>query len=161
MTKEHYKIDIDGMHYLVIAVYTDYKIRGLENPYTQLMDQVESYKMNNTPFDPTIHKIDDFMVDAYKIYDRYTAIEGELGDKLKEILASSELLNIFDFDEEKIKEEFEKVTSTFEDIINNCNFDRPEIRGIQKNILLENMNVAVAVEDYELAAILRDKINNI
>ncbi len=161
MTKEHYKIDIDGMYYLVVAVYTDYKIRGLDNPYTQLMNQVESYKMNNTPFDPTIHKIDDFMVDAYKIYARYISIEGELGDKLKEILESSELLNIFEFDEDKLKEEFEKITSTFEDIIDNCDFDRPEIRGIQKNLLLERMNTAAEEENYELAAILRDKINKV
>jgi len=160
MTKENYKIDIDGMYYLVVAVYTDYKIRGENNPYEQLMSQVETYKMNHTPFDPSIHKIDDFMVDAYRIYDRYVSIEDKLSDKIEDMLGST-FLNMFGIDKDKIKEEFEKYKTTFNDIIDNCDFEDPQIRGIQKNILIEKMNKAADKENYELAAKFRDKIKKI
>jgi len=40
----------------------------------------------------------------------------------------------------------------------NCKFEDPEIRGIQKGMATEKMNHCVEIEDYENAAKYRDLI---
>lgn len=157
MTKEDFNVDSNNMFHLVAAVYMDYRTRGEVCPYENLLSQVDTYKMNGTPFNPKFHKIDDFMVDAYKVYDRYLTIE----DKIGEILDMTGLGKIFGFDEEKIKKEFATISTTFEDLMIHCEFEGVQIRGIQKNFLKDVLKKAVEDENYELCAILRDKINNI
>lgn len=161
MTKdEHYKVDINHMYNLVLAVYMDYKLKDKECPYENLLSQVESYKITNTPFDPKIHNIDNFMVDAYKVYDRYMSIE----DKLDEIMEVNPLSKMFDamgIDMDFMEQQFHEIIRTFEEIIQNCEFEGVHIKGIQKNFLKDLMKRAVEDEDYELAAVLRDKIKSI
>ena len=161
MTKnENYKVDITHMYNLVLAVYMDYKLKNKDCPYENLLSQVESYKITNTPFDPKIHNIDNFMVDAYQVYDRYMSIE----DKLEEILEENPLTKMFGamgIDMDFMEEQFHMITRTFEEIIQNCDFEGVQIRGIQKNFLKDLMKRAVGDENYELAAELRDKIKSI
>jgi len=155
MTKEDFGVDSGDMFNLVIAVFMDYKTRGKEFPYANLLSQVETYKMNGTTFKPKYHKIGDFMVDAYKIYDRYLSIE----DKLTDMLSVTGLGKMFD--EKKIKEEFMTISTTFEDLMVCCDFEGVQICGIQKNFLKDKLNVAIENEEYEKCVYLRDKINNI
>lgn len=157
MTKEEFNVDINSMYHLVVAVYMDYKTRGKECPYENLLSQIDTYMMNGTPFKPKYHKIDDFMVDAYKIYDRYSSIE----DKIGQVLEMSGLGKLFGFNEEKIKEELLKISTTVEELLMNCDFDGVQIRGIQKNFLKDALKKAIEDENYERCVILRDKINNI
>jgi hypothetical protein len=159
---EQYKIEIDGLYYLVVAVQTEYIISGKVSPYENLLSQVSTYQRNGTNFDPKLHKIDDFMVDAYKIYYKYLDVE----DKLDEIIGDVDdgsLIGGFlgSFDSDMIKQEFKKIILTFEEIILNCEFENAQIRGIQKNFLISKMNNVASEENYELAAKLRDKIKKI
>jgi len=156
MTKE-FKVDSDNMFQLVAAVYIDYKTKGKVCPYENLFEQVTTYKMNGTQFNPKIHKIDDFMVDAYKIYDKFSSIE----DKVAQVLEMTGLGKFFGFNEEKIKKELQTISETFEDLMINCEFDGVQIRGIQKNFLKDILKNAADDEKYEFCAKLRDKINNI
>ena len=156
MNKEkHYKINIDNMYYLVIAVFMEYLLTGQKCPYTNLLSQVESYRLKNTPFDLSIHNIDDFMVDAYKLYIKYISIE----DKISSFSDISE--KMFGVNETSLRKEFKRITGTFEDIIQHCDFEGVQIKGIQKNFLNDLLNKAIEVEDYEKAAELRDKMNSI
>ena len=157
MTKNNYKININNMYYLVFAVYTDFSVRkhGKDNPYGNLLSQVDSYKKTDTPFDPKFHNIDDFMVDAYRLYEKYMTIEDKLTDVMQN-LGFGKMI-----DPETIEKEFHRITSTFEEIIMNCDFEGVQIRGIQKNFLGDKMKDAVDEENYELAAKLRDKIKSI
>jgi len=157
MTKEEFKIDSNNMFYLVAAVYMDYKTRGKTCPYENLLEQVDTYKMNGTLFNPKIHKIDDFMVDAYRIYDKFSEVE----DKIGEVLDMSNLGKFFGLDEKKIRKELQIISKTFEDLMINCDFEGVEIRGIQKNFLKDIMKNAVEEENYEFCGILKTKINNI
>jgi len=157
MTKEDFNVDINNMFHLVAAVYMDYKTRGKECPYENLLSQVDTYKMNGTPFKPKYHKIDDFMVDAYRIYDRYSSIE----DKIGEVLEMTGLGKFFGFNEDKIKEELLKISTTVEELLMNCEFEGVQIRGIQKNFLKDKLNVAIENEEYELCAKLKSKIDKI
>lgn len=161
MTKEQYKIDIDGIYYLIFAVYTDYHFKKKDFPYDNLKSQIETYQMTKTPFDPNIHNIDDFMVDAYSIYDRYMSIEGELGNILGSLGMEKLGIDFLDLNEDKIREEFDKITGTFEDIIINCDFESPQIKGIQINFLKDKMKDAIVDENYELCAKLKNKIEKI
>lgn len=154
--KENYKIDIDKMFYLVYAVYMDYLAKGKEMPYSQLLSQVETYKMNNTKFDTTIHKIDDFMVDAYRVYAKFANIE----DRISEMSEIFKIGKIY-IDNDKLKEGFSNIKSGFEELIIHCNFEGAQIRGIQKNFLKEKLKVVIKNEEYEFAAYLRDKIKTI
>jgi len=157
MTKEEFKVDSNNMFQLVAAVYMDYKTRGEVCPYENLFDQVNTYKMNGTRFNPKIHKIDDFMVDAYKIYDKFSLIE----DKIGQVLDMTGLGKFFGFSEEKLKKELQTISTTFEELMINCDFEGVQIRGIQKNFLKDILKTAAENENYEFCAILRDKINNI
>ena len=155
MTKEDFSVDSNNMFILVIAVYTDYKSKGKTFPYSNLLSQVETYKMNGTTFKPKFHKIGDFMVDAYTVYDRYLSIE----DKLTDMLSMTGLGEVFN--EEKIKEELMAISNTFEVLMINCDFEGVQIRGIQKNFLKDKLEEAIEIEEYELCAVLKKKIDNI
>jgi hypothetical protein len=154
MTQEHYKVDSNSMYYLVFAVKTEYSAKGEPFPYDNLFSQVETYQMNGTPFDPAIHNIDDFMVSAYGLYDRYLNAE----DKIAEVIDKLGFSKNFGIDGDLIKKEFNNLIVTFDGIIENCNFESVEIKGIQINLLKDKLKIAIEDENYELAAILRDKL---
>jgi excinuclease UvrABC helicase subunit UvrB len=54
--------------------------------------------------------------------------------------------------------ETKKYERVFEDLMENYQYEDPEIRGIQKGFLNEKMTKYVAEEDYENAAKIRDMI---
>ncbi len=150
-----FNVDSNNMYHLIIAVYMDYSIRGKQCPYDNLLSQVDTYKMNGTPFRPKLHKIDDFMVDAYKIYDRYLNIENDISAVLS--------MSVFGkmFNEEKIRKEFTTISNTFEELIMNCDFEGVQIRGIQKNLLIDKLKNAIDNEEYELCSKLKNKIDKL
>lgn len=139
-------------------------------PYDNLMAQVNSYKLTNTDFDPTEHKIDDFMVDAYMVYVKYNSVVDKIDDVFEMIKKDtsndmlSGLLKLFgvdNIDDNDIKKELDTISTTFEDLLLNCDFEGVQIRGIQKNFLKDKLKEAIENEEYMLCAKLRDKINSI
>ena len=87
------KIKIDDIYFIMRMVFFDYlkeymiKKLKIENQsetktlvfnddfsdispfkYQGLLDQIETYKLSETPFDTIHHKIDDFMIDVYRTY---------------------------------------------------------------------------------------------
>jgi len=150
-------INSGDMFQLIAAVYLEMKIGGKEWKYNNLLEQVDTYKLNNTPFNPNIHNIDDFMVEAYKVYDKYLLIK----DKIDEALQITGLSNNPFFTKEKIKKEFDIIMNTVEQILINCNFKGVQIRGIQKNFLNDKLKESIEQENYELCAILKEKIDNL
>ena len=165
MAKEKFKVNSDDMLRLVAAVYIDYKLKGKllkeeSFPYIQLLSQVETYRLTNTKFDPSIHKIDDFMVDAYQIYEQYQSVEDILDENLHLIVQSlGNFSQMPGLGEEDIKREFKTITTTFEALMINCEFEGVQIRGIQNNFLKDVMKEAIEDENYELCAKLKKKLD--
>lgn len=177
MTKDN-KVEINSMFHLVSAVYSEYFFKGKECPYYNLLEQINSYKLTNTDFDPLAHKIDDFMVDAYMVYEKYNQMVDKV-DEILELIKSdkmdaifSNMLKMFDINkvnDDDIKKEIEIISNTFEDLMFNFDYEGVHIRGIQKNFLQDKMTEAIENEDYEFCQemlqrfpqILKDKINNL
>jgi hypothetical protein len=149
MVKIKSKINIDDFLTLIYWVKTMYFMEGKEFAYESLYQQAQTYKYNDTPLDVNIHKIDDFLIDAYWIYDKLRKTQ----DKMLDIVDAIPTVN-----KDDIVKETQKYENIFESIMENFKFDEPEIRGIQKGILNERMKEYVEVEDYENAAKVRDMI---
>ena len=127
------KINIDDFLNLVYWVRTFYLIEGRPFNYQNLVDQAETYKMKNTPLDIEIHPIDNLMIDAFHIYHKLKETE----DKVKDVMDNVQLP--FFIDREMLMNETKKYERIFEDLMENCKFEDPEIRGIQKGFLGDKM----------------------
>ena len=148
------KVEIDDFLILIFWVQIFYVVEKRDFIHQHLLDQAITYKFNNTPFDITIHYIDDLMIDAYKVYEKLKQTEVEFN----QILDSQ----TFSFMKDSMIGETNKFQNIFENLMENCKFEDAEIRGIQKGVLAEKvMKKYVAVEDYENAAKVRDLINSI
>jgi hypothetical protein len=145
------KINIDDMLTILNWVRSSYMVEGKSFNYQNLLDQAETYRYTNTPFDTKKHSIDELMIDAFRVYHKLKTTE----NRIFEVLDSIKLPMI---NKDEMIAETKRYESIFEDLMENCKFDDPEIRGIQKGILDEKMNEYVASEDYENAAKLRDMI---
>lgn len=143
------KIDIDDFLTLIYWVRTYFIFEGKKFAYQSLLEQAETYKFTNTPFDTKLHCIDELMIDAFKIYHKLKESE----KRVEEVLETIPFVN-----KEEMLNETKKYQSIFEDLIENYKYEDTEIRGIQKGILNEKMNEYVAEENYEKAAIVRDMI---
>ena len=121
--------------------------------YDYLLKNVNTHVYSNKPIDINVYHIDDVMVEAYKIYKRIKDTELIIDDVLSN--------NKFDITKESMLEELNKFKSVFEDLIENYKYQSAEIRGIQNGLLTEKMMSYVEVEEYEMAAKIRDMINNI
>lgn len=155
-------VNIDDFLIMVYWIRTIYLYEGRKFNYENLLMQAESYKFKNTPLNTEIHKIDELMIDAYKIYDKLKSTEKEIASALDNI---DELPDFPGIDKDFLRvsknqmlEQAKKYEQIFEDLMENIKYEDPEIRGIQKGILTEKMNEYVAVEDYEHAAKVRDII---
>ncbi|MCK9415350.1 UvrB/UvrC motif-containing protein [Candidatus Dojkabacteria bacterium] len=153
-----HKIDIDDFIIIISFVKTITEFEGKEFPYTNLYDQVETYKLNKTPLDTQIHHIDDFMVDAVKVYLRMKATQKDF-EELVENLPDLPLNKLFD--KSKILEHVKKYQTICEDLMINYEYSDPEIISIQIGFLTEKMNGFVSNEEYEKAAEIRDHIKNL
>ena len=146
------KVDIDDFLILMYWIKTFYLFEGKKFNYQNLLDQAETYKFKNTPFDTNIHHIDELMIDAFQIYNKLKSTKEKVIDVLDTISIP------FVSKDDMIKEtlNYEKI---FEDLMENYRYEDPETRGIQKGFLTEKMNEYVADEEYEKAAKVRDIIN--
>jgi len=149
MVRMKTKVNIDDFLVIMYWVRTSYMFDGKPFRYEQLFMQAETYKYNNTPIDIKIHKIDDLMVDASKLYVKLKSTE----DQVFEILESMPTVDI-----DEMTSEMHKYEKIFEDLMENYKFEHPEIRGIQKGVLVEKMAEYVSDEEYEKAAKVRDMI---
>jgi len=135
--------------------------------YINLKDQIETYKLNNTPVDIRIHPIDEFMVDCYKSLCRYENLVKDINEEIGDnfffvseddgVINDNQILEI----KEKLTIEHKKFKSLFEDIMLNCEFTYPEISGIQRNYLNDMLKESVLDENYEQSALIRDRIINL
>lgn len=153
-----HKIDIDDFIIIIGFVKTITEFEGKEFPYNNLYEQVETYYLNKTPLDTEIHHIDDFMVDAVKIYLKMKATQKEF-EELVEKLPDLPLNKLFD--KTKILEHVKKYQTICEDLMINYKYTDPEIISIQIGFLTEKMNDLVSKEEYEKAAEIRDYIKNL
>lgn len=149
MVKLKNKINIDDFLILVYWVRTQYWLEGRNFVHQYLLEQAETYQYNNTPLDTNIHKIDNFMIDAFTIYRQLKETE----DKMTEIFESLPTIKT-----EEFMEQTKKYEEIFEDIMENYKFEEPELRGIQRGILTVKMREYVELEEYEKAAQVRDMI---
>ena len=145
------KVNIDDFLILIYWVRTFYIFEGKNFSYQNLLEQAETYKFTDTPIDTSIHNIDNLMIDAFQVYHKLKTTE----DKIVEVLDNIKLPMI---NKDKMIAETKKYESIFEDLMENYKYQDPEIRGIQKGVLMEKINEYVAVEDYENAAKVRDMI---
>lgn len=154
------KIPIDKIGYIVYGVHIQYTLFGKKSPYENLLEQVETYKLKNTPLDINIHNIDDLMVDAYMLYEKIKSRQDELLNMSENLYAG--LTNFgFKIDMEEVRKELSKFLQAFDDIMIDCDFEGVQIKGIQKNFLNDKLQEFVEVENYEKAAEIRDKIKKI
>lgn len=153
-----HKIDIDDFIIIIGFVKTVTEFEGKEFPYNNLYDQAETYKLNKTPLDTQIHHIDDFMVDAVKVYLKMKSTQKEF-EELVESIPDLPLNKLFD--KSKILEHVKKYQTICEDLMTNYEYTDPEIISIQIGFLTEKMNEFVSNEEYESAAELRDYIKNL
>lgn len=143
------KINIDDFLVLIYWVRTHYLFEGKTFAYTHLLEQAQTYKYNNTPLDTNLHKIDDLVIDAFKVYHKLKETE----EKVMDVIESIPLVS-----KEDALRETKRYENIFEDLMENYKFEDPEVRGIQKDVLNEKMKEYVAEEDYENAAKVRDMI---
>jgi len=148
------KIDVEEILVLMYWVKTFYEIEQKTFIYQNLLDQAQTYKYSNTQlFDTNIHNIDDLMIDAYKIYNKLKTAE----DRFEETLKSNEIpFNFLNIDADMVLNEAKKYLTIVEKIMESCNYEDPEICGIQKGFLAEKMANFIAAEEYENALELRD-----
>lgn len=156
------KIPIEKIGYIVLGVHIHYTLFGKKSPYENLLEQVETYKLKNTPLDTDIHNIDDLMVDAYILYEKIKSKEEEIINMSDHFIYSN-INNLFGFeiDINEVQKELGKLTDAFDYIMMECDFEGVQIKGIQKNFLNDKLKELVESEEYEKAAKIRDKINNI
>jgi DNA-binding transcriptional regulator WhiA len=145
------KVDIKDFLTLINWVKTFFVFERKTFNHENLLEQAETYRLNNTPLDTNIHHIDGFMIDAYRIYVRFKETE----EKISQILDTVQIPFV---SKDMMMDEVKKYERIFEDLMENYKYEDPEIRGIQKGFLNEKMKEYVAVEDYENAARLRDMI---
>ena len=97
--------------------------------------------------------IDEFMVDAYVVY-----------TKMKKVSENVDIIDMFKvahIKKDDVIRETGRYFDIFQDLIENYNYEEPEIREIQQGILNDKMLACVNVEDYENAAKYRDIIKEL
>lgn len=145
------KVNIDDFLIVIYWVKSFFSFENKNFNYQNLLDQAETYKINNTSLDTNIHQIDELMIDAYKIYHKLKETE----DQFNKVL---DTVNFPFFNKEVIINETTRFIAVYEDLIENYRYEDPEIRGIQKGFLSEKMKEYVSNEEYERAAKVRDII---
>jgi hypothetical protein len=143
------KVNIDDFLTLIYWVHTYCVLMNKKFNHNNLLEQAQTYKLTNTPFDIQIHRIDELMIDACQIYFKIKETEGK-------IMETYDSLNIAFISKDMLLNETHNYERIFEDLIENYRYEDPEVRGIQKGFLLEKMNKYVAEEKYENAAVIRD-----
>lgn len=134
--------------------------------YQNLLDQIETYKLTETPFDIVIHKIDNFMVDVYRTYCKMEILihdsEGLLEDEegMMEMGISESLMRLYQSGTNSVSKNFTKLRVIFNQIMLHYEFTETEIRGIQLNYLKDMLKESIKNEDFEECASIRDRINN-
>jgi hypothetical protein len=144
------KVNIDDFLILITWVKSFYLFEGKKFSYEYLLTQAETYKYTNTPFDTSVHNIDNLMIDAFRVYHKLKATESKIADILETLPIP--------FDKNELIRETKKYEEIFEYMMENYRYEDPEIRGIQKGFLSEKMKEYVVDENYEKAAIVRDMI---
>jgi excinuclease UvrABC helicase subunit UvrB len=146
------KIDIEDFLIIINWVKTTIEFEGKCFPYQNLYDQAETYKFKNTPLDTQIHHIDEFMVDAFKVYLKMKKTQSDFEELLDRVSIPSGIKK------ESIIDHVKKYQTICEDLMLNYKYEDPEIRAIQIGFLTEKMNEFALNEEYEKAAELRDYI---
>jgi len=147
------KINIDDFIIIIRWVKTFIEYEGKHFEYQNLYDQAETYKLKNTPFDTQIHHIDEFMIDALKVYLKMKETQSDFEELLGDIPFIP-----FGVKKESLIDHVKKYQTICEDLMLNYKYEDPEIRAIQIGFLTEKMNEFALNEDYEKAAELRDYI---
>lgn len=146
------KIEIDDFLTMVYWVRTFSLVEGKQFKYENLLEQGETYKLNNTPFNTKIHNIDEFMIDVCHIYLKFKMTKNQVLDFYDNI-------NLAPFvTKDMLIETTDKFEVIFGDLMENYRYEDPEVRGIQKGFLNEKMKEYVSNEQYEKAAVVRDAI---
>lgn len=153
-----HKIDIDDFIIIISFVKTITEFEGKQFHYNNLYNQAETYKLNKTPLDTLIHHIDDFMVDAVKVYLRMKTTQKDF-EELVENLPDLPFNKLFD--KNIILEHVKKYQTICENLMINYKYSDPEIISIQIGFLTEKMNDFVSKEEYEKAVELRDYIKKL
>jgi len=161
------KIEIDDFLMLIHWVFNFSALEQKKFDHMQLMEQAETYKLSSTPLDIKIHKVDDFMVDVYRVYERLSQMEEKIetaydhifpmiGEVMSKILPGSEH---FSFpSKEALLKEIDRFGDVFSDMMENYQYEDTEIRGIQRNFLKDKLKDCTEKEEYERAAQIRDRL---
>lgn len=144
-------INSEDLLVLLYWIRTDNIINGDTFKYTNLLDQLETYRLNNTPLNTNIHKIDYLMIDSFKMYEKLQFVMSKIDNSI----FNDSIFKGLNIDIPNTINEFKNI---FESILETCKFELPEIRGIQKTFLIKKMNDFVNDENYENAALIRDLI---
>ncbi len=150
------KINIDDLLFLIKWVETFNLVEGKPFKYQNLLDQSNTYKINNTPLDTTIFNIDNFMVDVFKCYQK---IKESRDDAIKIIdMIDVSLFSNFNMKDIMISET-DRFELILEDLMVNYKYEYPEIRGIQRFFLIQKLREYIKSEEYEKCADIRNIIS--
>ena len=147
------KINIDDFLLLIYWTKTFLIFEHKEFLFNDLLEQAESYKLLNTPLDIRYHRIDELLIESYKLYNKLKRTEKQVSEVL-------DTLNLPFLNSSTMKKETDKYKNIFEDLMENYTYTDPEIIGIQKGMLNEILKDCIAIEDYERAANIRDIISS-
>lgn len=131
--------------------------------FQNLKDQIDTYKLTNTPFDTIYHKIDEFLVEVYRtmcdMSDLVHSID-EMSDDDYGDGEMSEYLSFMKKGSKRIYQHYTKMKVIFNHIMLYHEFTEVEIRGIQYNYLKDMLRESIENEDFEDSALIRDKIKS-
>lgn len=134
--------------------------------FQNLKDQIDTYKLTNTPFDTNYHKIDDFLVEVYRtMCDMSELVHSidETIDEMSDDFGDDEMSEYFSFmkkGSKRIYQHYTKMKVVFNHIMLYHEFTEVEIRGIQYNYLKDMLKESIENEDFEDSALIRDKISS-
>ena len=137
----------------LIKMLKELELEPRDKKLLPIIEQGQTYKISMTDMDMSIHpNVEEFLVEMYIIYDK---IKNNKPISKHEIMA-----NVFHTDKATMSE-MEVFCASFEKIMVDCDFETPDMRGIQKNLLQDIMKDMIKCERYEECAFIRDKANKI
>ena len=152
-----HEVNIEDFLTLLYWVRTYVTVEGKNFKHDKLSNQAMLYKKLNVSFNTNVNDIDDFMLDAHKLYEKLHKTNETVFNIMNSIDAPY-IPKVSKVSKESMIKEIEDFENIFEDLFENYNFMNVEIRNMQKDAANEKMMRCVDIEDYENAAKYRDLI---
>ena len=149
-------INIDDFLTVITWVKSLYIFDGKKFEFNNLYDQAITYKLKNTNLNTNIHKIDNFMIEAFKLYQQMKSTN----DSFVKLVKKLDYIPFNINKDELINHNF-KYQRICEDLLTNYKYENVEMKAIQKEYLTNIMNEYANSDQFEKAIEIRDLIKEI